>query len=159
MAPVEDNACKIPTIAEELCTITVRIRPVKIPITGISLKYDKTLANAGDEDNGSTASVIDIRPMKRIPKPIAIIPGVFNDSFFTNMIKMIPKISATGAKKSGLKNARIEPLPDSISIKRIICAVTVVPMLAPITILTACFKFKIPAPIKPTVNTIVAVEL
>ena len=38
IAPVEDNACKIPTIAEELCTITVNTRPVIIPTIGISLK-------------------------------------------------------------------------------------------------------------------------
>ena len=53
-----------------------------------------------------------------------------------------------------------DELPDdSISISRIICAVTVVPMLAPITILTACLRLRIPAPISPTVRTIVAVEL
>ncbi len=46
-------------------------------------------------------------------------------------------INAIGARKSGLKKERIEPLPDSISISRMICAVTVVPILAPITMLTA----------------------
>ena len=38
LTQVEESACKIPTIAEELCTITVSTRPVKIPSTGMSEK-------------------------------------------------------------------------------------------------------------------------
>ena len=40
-----------------------------------------------------------------------------------------------------------------------ICAVTVVPILAPMTMDTACFRFSTPAPIRATVRTMVAVEL
>ena len=36
---------------------------------------------------------------------------------------------------------------------------TVVPIFAPMTMLTACRRFKMPAPMRPTVRTIVAVEL
>ena len=54
-----------------------------------------------------------------------------------NINRKIPAISAMGASVSGLKKTRMEPPDVSISIRRMICAVTVVPMLAPITILTA----------------------
>ena len=71
----------------------------------------------------------------------------------------MPATSATGARVSGLKNSRIILPEESMSMSLIICAVMVVPILAPITMLTACLRSRIPALIKPTVNTIVAVEL
>ena len=115
--------------------------------------------NASDSAKGSTAAVIFRSPEKSIPKPTAISPGVLLLGDFTNIIRIIPTTSATGARVSGLKNSRIILPEESISISRIICAVIVVPILAPITILTACFRFSIPALINPTVKTIVAVEL
>ena len=68
-------------------------------------------------------------------------------------------MAASGASVVGLKRSTNEPPVESISIKRMICAVTVVPMLAPRTMLTDCFRSRMPAPIRPTVKTIVAVEL
>ena len=75
------------------------------------------------------------------------------------MNRIMPAISARGARVSGLKNTRTELPLVSRSIRRMICAVTVVPMLAPSTMLTAWRRFRIPAPIRPTVSTMVAVEL
>ena len=159
MTPVEDNACKMPTIADELCIMTVKISPVKIPKIGMSLKYESTLINTSESASGSTADVIDIKPVNNTPKPSAMVPAFFVCSFLINIISTIPIINAIGASVSGLKKLRMDPSDDSISIKRIICAVTVVPILAPKTILTACLRFRTPAPIRPTVRTIVAVEL
>ena len=94
-----------------------------------------------------------------MPKPIKIMPMFFVLPFLMNMMRMIPAISASGARVEGLKNSSRTLPPASISIRRMIWAVTVVPMFAPMTMLTACRRFKMPAPMRPTVRTIVAVEL
>ena len=114
--------------------------------------------NASDSERGSTEEVIDISPVKRIPKPMKISPRGLEFFFFTNIIRIIPTTSAIGARVEGLKNSRIALPDESISIRRIICAVTVVPIFAPRTIHTACLRFKTPAVISPTVITIVAVD-
>ena len=61
MTPVDESACKMPTIAEELCTMTVKTSPVKIPMTGILLK-GRSANFCEFSESGSTALVIAIRP-------------------------------------------------------------------------------------------------
>ena len=71
----------------------------------------------------------------------------------------MPATKAMGAKVS-VSNSHSRKLPsDSMELSRMIWAVTVVPMLAPMTMDTACFRFSTPAPIRATVSTMVAVEL
>ena len=48
--------------------------------------------------------------------------------------------------------------PDSMSMRRMICAVTVVPMLAPMTMLMAWRRVSMPAASRPIVSTMVAEE-
>ena len=137
ITPVTDSACRIPTMAEELWMITVSTRPVTIPSIGRSLKYPIAFTKVSDSASGSTAAVIDIRPVNSTPKPRQIVPTFLDPPRLMNITRIMPRISAIGASVSGLKNVRME-LPElSISISRIICAVAVVPMLAPMTILTA----------------------
>ena len=76
-----------------------------------------------------------------------------------NITKIIPIINAIGASVFGLKKVKIDPPDVSISINRIICAVTVVPMLAPIITPIDCLRDIIPEFTKPTTITVVADEL
>ena len=59
----------------------------------------------------------------------------------------------------GLNTSRNTAPLEFISIRRIIWAVMVVPMFAPSTMLIDCLRFSMPALRRPTVSTIVAVEL
>ena len=72
----------------------------------------------------------------------------------------MPQSTASGASVEGLNISRDAPRSlEFISIRRIICAVTVVPMFAPMTMLMDWRRLSIPALKRPTVSTIVAVEL
>ena len=120
---------------------------------------ESIVANSGDCESGATALVMEINPVKRMPKPRKISPKVLLLPRLMNIIRIMPTMAASGASVVGLNNSiRTFPL-EFRSIKRMICAVMVVPILAPKTILTDCFRLRIPAAIRPTVSTIVAVEL
>ena len=108
-----------------------------------------------------TALLMFISPTKRIPKPIRMEPALAAPLFFfpRNMIRIMPTIRAKGARLSDLKKYRMLLFPASTSIRRMICAVMAVPTLAPRTIPTDCRKVRNPAPTRPTVSTMVAVEL
>ena len=69
-----------------------------------------------------------------------------------------PRAMKSGAKEAGLRSvsSRLSLL---MSPRRRICAVIVVPMLAPMTTGTACPSFMMPALTKPTAMTEVAAEL
>ena len=130
-----------------------------MPRTGTSENFCKTSVNAWDSDRGDTASVIPIRPVNRMPKPISIMPTPFVFWFLTNLRSIIPPSTASGANVEGLNISRNTAPLEFISIRRIIWAVMVVPMFAPRTMLIDCLRLSMPAPIRPTVSTIVAVEL
>ena len=68
-------------------------------------------------------------------------------------------IAAIGASVEGLKIFNQEEASPSISSSRMICAVTVVPTLAPRMIPIDCLSERMPAPTRPEVRTMVAVEL
>ncbi len=61
-------------------------------------------ANVGDCDSGSTAAVMFISPVKRMPKPIAIVPMVSELWKRKAMISNMPRMAASGARVEGLKN-------------------------------------------------------
>ena len=102
--------------------------------------------------------VIVIMPVKRMPKPMQISPGPLTLLFLTNMTRMMPTISAAGARVEGLNISSTMLPPDSMSMRRMICAVTVVPMFAPMTMLMAWRRVSMPAASRPTVRTMVAEE-
>ena len=117
--------------------------------------------NTGESLKPFTAPVMLIRPTNRMPKPIQISPTTLLRLDLTNMIRMIPISSAMGASVSvsNSHRTRLSPSPPPIKARLVIQAVIVVPMLAPITIETACFRVNAPAPSNATARTMVAVEL
>ena len=105
-----------------------------------------------------TAPVMLRRPENRIPKPMAILPTDLEFLKLHPMIMIIPIISAIGASEEGLKSCRIEPDDASRSSRRMIWPVTVVPTLAPMIMPSDCRSVSTPAPTRPDVITMVAVE-
>ena len=97
-----------------------------------------------------------MRPVNKRPIPINSKP-VSRAFFFFFISKSIkPTNSKIGAIFDGLKKDKI--LPSKLA-SLSICAVTVVPIFAPIIIGIEFFNFKIPALTNPTTITVVAVEL
>ena len=88
---------------------------------------------------------IVLRPIKSRPKPMIIIPADCSFLLLENIFKIVPKNTAIGAISEKLK--------------AIIRLVTVVPMLAPITMPTAPDSDSIPALTRDTAVTVVAQEL
>ena len=159
-APVTARDCSMATVAEEDCTITVSTRPAKIPRTGLSPRPASRSIKAGLSAKPFTAPVIFIKPTNRIPKPMQISPASLLFLLLTNIIRIIPAKRATGAKVSVSKSHNSQFWPSlSTKAKVVIQAVIVVPILAPITMETACRKVRTPAPIRATARTMVAVEL
>ena len=99
------------------------------------------------------------KPVKRMAKPIATLPAISDLFDFRIMITKMPMIAAIGASVEGLKIFNQEEASPSISSSRMICAVTVVPTLAPRMIPIDCLSERMPAPTRPEVRTMVAVEL
>ena len=65
---------------------------------------------------------------------------------------------ARGASVDGLKNCSQDVAESSTSNRRMICPVTVVPTLAPMTMPSDWRSVMIPAPTRPEVMTMVAVD-
>ena len=63
---------------------------------------------------------IDCIPMKRMPKPIAIVPMVSELRKRKAMISRMPRMAASGARVEGLKTFRKEFVPAFRSSKRMI---------------------------------------
>ena len=97
--------------------------------------------------------------MKRTPNPTRMVPVFSARLLFTNIMQMIPAISDIGARLSALKKYKKLVVPADTSMSRMIWAVMAVPTFAPSTIPTDCLKDNSPAPTRPTVRTMVAVEL
>ena len=99
-----------------------------------------------------------IRPVKRMPKPMAILPTVREFLNFRNMIMTMPAIRAIGASVDGLKK-RIHIVAESeMPRSRMIWPVTVVPTFAPMMMPSDWWSVRIPAATRPEVITMVAVE-
>ena len=129
-----------------------------ISSTGISEKRVSRSMKVWDSARGATAFVIVIMPVNSMPKPMQISPGPLTLLFLMNMTRIMPIMSAAGARVEGLKISRTMLPPDSMSMRRMIWAVIVVPMLAPMTMLMACLSVSMPAARRPTVRTMVAEE-
>ena len=100
------------------------------------------------------------RPENRIPNPMAILPMVraLLKRLLPVMMIMMPMISAIGAREEGWKIRSQDPFSAFISRSRMICPVTVVPTFAPMIIPSDWCRVKRPAPTRPEVITIVAVD-
>ena len=157
--PVTDSACKMPMVAEELWMENATPAPARKPSSGLSARLTNSCANFGDCDSGSTAAVMFISPVKRMPKPIAIVPMVSELRKRKAMISNMPRMAASGSRVEGLKTFRKEFAPAFRSSKRMIWPVTVVPTFAPRMMPMDWCSVMMPAPTSPDVRTIVAVEL
>ena len=75
-----------------------------------------------------------------------------------NPVRFEPAKWAKAAREDGFRNCRIDPADASRSSRRIIWPVTVVPTFAPTMMPRDCRRVMMPAPTRPEVMTIVAVE-
>ena len=144
-APVEAIATKIPVDADELCITAVINAPAKIPNIVFPSNFIIKVTKAGESASGDIAFFINSIPRKRIPNPNIIFPASFP---FLPLENNIVK----------------EPTPKNIgiilsSLNAISCAVTVVPIFAPIITAAAWYRFIRPALTKPTTITVVALLL
>ena len=106
----------------------------------------------------STALVMFSSPENRMPNPMAIFP--MDLEFFRSpvMISRTPMIRAMGASVDGWKKRRTDASEALRSSRRMICPVTVVPTFAPTIIPSDCRRDRMPAPTRPDVITMVAVD-
>lgn len=136
--------------------IAVRSTPASIPKSGLE-NLVRTPVNSGTLARGFTALLIVSMPIIRMAKPSKIIAALWILSFLETINIPTPMMAITGAKEVGFKSCtkKLELLMPAVER---IQDVTVVPMLAPIMIPTACSSFIMPEFTKPTTITVVAEE-
>ena len=122
ITPLNANACRIPTEAEDDWMTAVKIIPAMIPIIGDENLVIR-LIKGGYSRSGIMESPIMFIPTNKIPSPAMISPTNCTFSFYENTTIATPINAINGA------NA-----PTS---KAINCPVIVVPILAPMMIHTA----------------------
>ena len=155
-APVMHSACKIPTDAEEDWITAVRMSPASTPNTGFWNLISR-LVNSGTSASGETAALMESMPNIRIAKPTRMVAAFFNLSLWENSKIPTPTIARIGEKELGL-SIRIQKASLSMPVRLKIQEVTVVPILAPMMMPTACFRLIMPELTKPTTITVVAEE-
>ena len=96
-------------------------------------------------DSGTIAAFMMPIPVNSIPKPMMISPICLTRLFLIKRYMIAPTNSMSGAKV--------------VILNAVICAVTVVPILAPMITPTACIRLMSPAFTKPITITSVADEL
>ena len=99
----------IPTVADELWTMTVRTRPKRMPNKGLFRNRTKAI-NASVPTRGSTPLVIRFKPTNRMPKPMQISPMVLERLDLMNISSTMPMIRAIGASVS-VSNSHSSQLP------------------------------------------------
>ena len=155
--PVADRACKIPTEAEELWMMAVRIAPAATPRTGLR-NMSRMLRNSGTSCSPATALLMVCMPNIRTAKPRRIVPVSFFLSFLAVMVRITPMRARMGVNEVGL-SSWMKKLPPSRPVRLRIQAVTVVPTLAPMITPMAWRRESRPEFTKPTTMTVVAEEL
>ena len=83
--------------------------PARKPSTGASARPENICANAGDSPSGLTAAVMFRRPVKRMPKPIVMLPTVSLCGVLMAMMKRMPAMAAKGASVEGLNRLSHAP--------------------------------------------------
>ena len=161
-APVAQNACNIPTEAEEDCSTAVSNVPASTPRKGL-VNLVRSPVNSGTSAKGFTALLMVSMPDIRMANPTITTPMLLDLSLckavlpLDTLISTTPVIARTGEKEDGLhKRTRNELL--SIPCAPRIHDVRVVPTFAPIMMPTACCSFKIPELTNPTTMTVAAEE-
>ena len=131
MAPVADNACKIPTEADELCIIAVIITPIANAAKGFRIVVKRFLIISTTFSLLlNTDSIVTI-PVNKIPSP-TIIPAIFFNFFFAKSIINAPTTRRIHARYFGFNRFKIiTPPPMSPKLK--INDVAVLPKFAPNT--------------------------
>ena len=112
MAPVTDNACRIPTDADALCNTAVMRIPTRIPTKGL-LKDVSILMKCSFSRRGATAPLMVCIPIISMVKPSKISPTFRWVDFFASMRNKIPMIATTAAMVAVESNCAI-PLDPSI---------------------------------------------
>ena len=111
--------------------IAVKTRPIRIPRSGL-LKEMNRFWNASDSFKGANTASIVFIPRNKIPRPTKI-PAISLCFFlWANRMIKAPIPIRTGAKEEGFNNLRIN-ISSPRSPRRKICAVAVLPTLAPNT--------------------------
>ncbi len=134
----------------------VRIAPTNTPITGF-LNIIKRLVNSGISASGSRALLMVSIPVISIAKPAIIVPISFFLVLLAKSIMKTPIMAKIGENDDGF-SILIKKLSLSIPARLSTHDVTVVPILAPIIIPTACPSCIIPELTNPTTITVVAEE-
>ena len=93
-----------------------------------------------------------------MPKPMAMLPTDLALRIKPPMISTMPRIRAMGARVEGWKKRSHMAPEASISSRRMIWPVTVVPTFAPTMMPSDWCSVRIPAATRPAVMTIIAVE-
>ena len=128
--------------------------PTNIPRIGLVNTISRWV-NCGTWASGSTAPLIVSIPNIRTVNPINMDPRSFFFSCFAVMIRKMPINARIGVKDDGFSK-RIKKFSLWIPVRLNSQDVTVVPMLAPIIMPTACPSFMIPEFTNPTTVTVVA---
>ena len=155
--PVDEMAWSIPTDADELCMMAVSTSPIKIPSNGLLKDVNRFWKLSDSLSGANTPSMVFI-PRKRIPRPTRILAISRFLLLFVNSMINAPIHIRIGANDDGFKSLR-RILVSARSPRRRICAVAVLPMLAPNTTGIACPSFMMPAFTKPMSMMVVAAEL
>ena len=155
--PVAASACRIPTEAELDWIMAVSMAPASTPRMGL-WNSTNTCRNAGTSARPETAFVMVSIPNINVENPRRIMPVSFFLLSLPVICRMIPINARIGVKDVGFKSCTKKlslEMPPRLNIQ----AVTVVPILAPIITLIACFKVINPEFTNPTTITVVAEEL
>ena len=122
ITPLNANACRIPTEAEDDWMTAVKIIPAMIPISGLENLVIRLIMVDTHEVVPMESPIMFI-PTNKIPRPAMISPTNCTFSFFENTTSATPINAINGA------NA---PTSNAIN-----CPVIVVPIFAPMMIHTA----------------------
>ena len=94
IAPVTDNACKIPMEADALCSTAVKAIPTRIPINGFE-NMVSVLTKCGFSFNGETAPLMLCMPNISMENPSIISPTFLYVLFLEIILNKIPMIETT----------------------------------------------------------------
>ena len=131
--------------------------PASSPRRGLRNRRNR-FWKAGTFPRPATAPDIVSMPNIRVAKPSRMVPVSCRLVFLPDIYRIMPIRARTGVKEEGF-NSLTSTLPLSIPARLSSQAVTVVPMLAPMITLMACFRLIRPEFTKPTTITVAAEEL
>ena len=153
ITPVDASACKMPTAAEALCKMAVKIRPKRMPRMGCdscTIRFRKN----GLERSGATASLMALMPNIKTAKPMRISPTCWRVFSLESIRRQMPTTEMTPVSVA-VENSSSQPLPESVD-RQMTQPVMLVPTMAPMTMLIDWRTCIMPELTKPTTMTDVA---